>query len=249
MTDLPTDVKYSYIDVTRSISINEDVLVDSNKNLHCNEIRCAKLYTDELHGTANEQTTRSFDATTASSMREVDTNVFVTGASNHCTGFGSFAVGGEHNEVQGKYSSILGGRENELDGNYSVILGGKGHQCLGNHSTCAGVNSVTEHDFSFILNTDLDHQAFTTNDQQCVLNASNGTYVRLPLSDTIRTDHVREGMACFVWDDVSKSICLKTKQNNILYKTTLPTVKHEIGVELNVTNEKIDVAMNNPDKA
>lgn len=253
MTDIPTDVKYSFVDVTRSISINENVLVDSNKNLYCNEIRCGKLYTDELHTSTDDgATTRSFDPTPeakGSSVREVETNAYVMGVSNHCTGYGSSILGGEHNEIQGKYSSILGGRENEVDGHYSTVVGGKGHQCLGNHSACFGVNSVVQHDFSIVLNTDNDKQAFTTDHRQCVLSASNGTYIRLPSSNAIRTDHVAEGMACFVWDDSTKSVCMKTKQNDILYKTSLLTSKHEIEVGLSTDNDSVKVAIKNPDQS
>jgi len=242
MTDIPTDVKYSYVDVTQNISINEDVFVDSLKNVHCNEIRCTKLFTDEVHVLTEVEsmprTSRSFNP--AANEAEFTTN--------HCTGTESLTLGGEFNEVQGNYSSILGGKENEVSGNYSTVIGGMNHQCIGDFSVCMGVNSVAQHDYSFVLNTDVRNQAVTTDSNQCILNATQGVFFRIPECDAVRTDHVSEGMACFVWDKSSKRICVKTKQNNVLYKACLPTIQNEIEVEMNVDSfDRVFTTIKNPD--
>jgi hypothetical protein len=245
MSDIPTDVRHSYIDVTENVSINEDVLVDKLKNVYCNDIHCSKLYVDEIH--TNDSMDRSFEVPVQSVIQEVEPNSFVMGMNNHCVGVGSTIIGGEDNEVDGNYTSIVGGKENEVHGNFSMVLGGMDHQCISNHSMCMGVKGVAQHDFSLVFNTDNRNQASTTNTKQCIFNAMNGTYFRLPTSDTVRTDHVSEGMACLVWDPATESVCVKTKQNNILYRSSFQTKRHEIEVDLVTSEDSVSLKLNNPD--
>ena len=249
MTEIPADVRHSHVDVNENISVRESVVIDSLKNVFCNDIRCSKLYVDEIH-TTNETNTaeRSFDIREKSTINDIESDRFVVGLSNHCFGHGSVTLGGEYNEVHGRYSSILGGRENEVTGSFSTAVGGMDHQCVGNYSTCLGVKSIAQHDFALVLNTDNLNQATTTNDNQCIINAVNGTFLRLPVNDRVRTDHVPEGMACFVWDPITESVCIKTKQKNVFYSSRLPTQRNELEIDLNVVDDTISVTLNNPDE-
>jgi len=245
MSDIPTDVRHSYIDVTENISINEDIFVDKSKNVHCNDIRCNKLFVEEIHTDSTLE--RSFEVPVQNVIQEVEPNSFVMGINNHCSGTGSIILGGEDSEVQGNYTTLLGGKENEINGNFSTVIGGMDHQCMSNFSTCMGVKGVAQHDFSLVFNTDNRNQASTTNTKQCIFNALHGTFFHLPKSDSVRTDHVSEGMACFVWDPVTERVCIKTKQNNTMYRSTFQTERHEIEVDLTTNNDQISVNLNNPD--
>ena len=129
----------------------------------------------------------------------------------------------------------------------SIVLGGKFNQCMGNSSTCMGVNSIVQHDNSFVWNSDPTENISTTNSKQMVLNAVNGVFFKLAKCNEIRTDHVPDGFACFCWDPIEKRICIKTKQDGTLYNSRLSTEPHEIGVLFNVNGDKIEIGLTNPD--
>ena len=55
---------------------------------------------------------------------------------------------------------------------------------------------------------------------------------KLADSSSIKTHMVPEGYACWCWDTARNTICLKTKQNSVMYKTNLETLVHEIKVNI-----------------
>jgi len=250
MTDIPTDARFSYLDITESLSINETICIDNKRNVNCNELRCNRIITNEI---LNTQEDRSFNPTQFEPsmndyLKQSGNNCFTLGTgSNHCDGKNSTVLGGDYNESFGSYSTIIGGKENENNGNYSIVLGGKFNQCFGNFSACFGVNGVAQHDNTFIWNSDEKESISTTNVQQCLINAVNGVFMKLPKSNMIRTDHVPDGFMCFCWDPIDERICMKTKQNGTLYISQLATLPHEISVQMQLNGGNIEINLTNPD--
>lgn len=166
---------------------------------------------------------------------EMGTSEIITsliGEDNHRDDETSLIMGGKFNHISGTNSLCIGGEGNEIQGNNSLILSGQDNQVFGDNSAVFGTNCIAVHDNTFIFNGSDENVAKSSAPSQCVLGADNGTMFKLPLSSMIKTNMIDEGFACMCWDPLSKTICVKTKQENILYKTNLPTMVHEIKVEI-----------------
>ena len=153
------------------------------------------------------------------------------------------------NESTGVYSSTLGGRYNECSGDNSVTLGGSENKTYGTNSITMGVNTLCNHDNSFLFNSSEDDELMSTNDKQFMIGCDNGTIFKLPKSNEIQTHHIPEGFACWCWDPKLKTVIMKTKQDNEMYKTTVPTDTNQIKINLNPLkrNSGISLGLINPD--
>ena len=231
MTEILTDVKYSHLDITHSLSFNEQVVLDHERTLRVEDIYCNNLYYQNL--TNKEELPQGFDF----QPREFEAQQSST------------VIGGEHNECEGENSVIIGGTNNENLGASSVVLGGSDNQCVGSFTTTMGVNSVAKHDHTLVWNSDTSNNLCTTNTHQIMMNPLNGLHFRLPPSDTVWNEHLTEGMACFCWDPLLKQVCMKTKQGGSYYKSTLPTPTHELTIDLLVVDERVELTLVNPDRS
>jgi|TARA_B110000261_G_scaffold163680_1_gene210395 hypothetical protein len=231
MTEILTDVKYSHIDITHSLSFNEQIVLDREHNLRVEDIYCNNIYYQRLINNEEDVVTKGFD---------FQPRLFEAQQS-------STVIGGEHNECEGENSVIIGGTNNENLGASSVVLGGSDNQCVGSFTTTMGVNSVAKHDHTLVWNSDTSNNLCTTNTHQIMMNPLNGLHFRLPRSDTVWNEHLTEGMACFCWDPLLKQVCMKTKQGGSYYKSTFPTPTHEMTIDLLVVDERVKLTLVNPD--
>ena len=229
MTELITDAKYSHVDLTHTLSINEHIVLDHDKNLNVNDIVCDRLFYQQLLSLEDAQPQdRGFipDESAMSRLSQPDDT---------------------HNECEGQHSITVGGFNNEVYGDASAAIGGCDNQCVGHYTTTMGVNSVAKHDNCFVWNSDKGTNVCTTNTNQLVLNPINGMHFRLPLSNTVLNEHLTNGFACFCWDPVASQMCVKTKQNDVVYKCNLHSAVNELTVQMNVVDDHIKLNLTNPD--
>lgn len=209
--------------------MNENVVLDAERNINANDIVCNRLYYQQLLSSTlledTETLSREFAPVADASLHTDET----------------------HNECDGLHSVVLGGFNNEVSGDASVVVGGADNQCVGNFTTTMGVNSVAKHDYSMVWNSDKGINVCTTNTNQLMLNPTNGMHFRLPMSHSVRDDHMLDGFACFCWDSDVNQVCMKTKQNNVMYKCSLPSQVQEIAIQLQVVDDDIKLNLSNPD--
>lgn len=239
MTDIPTDAKLTVLELTQSLYSNDHLILDSNRNLVCNNVTCSKLICDQIINAVD-----AAESTTSRNLPNQPVGI-PNGIARHLETIDASSL----NECHGEHSRILAGSVNEVQGSNSAILAGSDNQCYGNHSVCAGVNAVAEHDHSFVWNSDPFHFTNTTQNQQFVVNARNGFFFRLPPSQTVWNEHLQDGMACLCWDHHAKSLCLKTNQNGHFYKSFFPTQSNEIAIALQANNSSnaVSLSLHNPD--
>lgn len=253
MSELLTDAKYSLLDISDSLYINNSLTIDKNKTLFVNEIHCNSVFYSYLKQVTEDETeiggaSRGFDfkktESGTTSGLQMDNGILLSiQGINNISYNDSVTIGGNQNEANGKFSTCIGGNDNEATGSCSVILGGSDNQSIGENSITCGKNSICIHDTSFMFNSS-EESLKSTMDSQFIVGAEQGLMFQLPLSTTIRTDTVIEGFAIWCWDKNTESLCLKTKQNNTLYKTNLTTLTHEITVTVDIDGK---VRLNNPD--
>lgn len=230
MSDILSDAAFTNVEITKNIIFKDDVLVDGNRNVFANVITCNLLKYTNLEHTEGTTTTRG--ATTGFG------NFTFTQFQQEQGGFENPktiepTLGGHLNEASGEHSVAIGGQYNESTGSDSITLGGRENQAIGDSSIALGVASIASHDNTLVWNSDADTPVESTGTGQCVIGCENGMFFKLPKSRDIKTHIVPEGFACWCWDDTINSLCLKTKQNNILYKTNMRTLEHEIQVKIN----------------
>lgn len=242
--EIVSDSKLSLLELTNRLYMNDSLVLDSNVNLHCNYIYASKVFCDELLNKTDELNLQSDSQ--ARAVFSAPTSQALDPPPPHASPLDGFL-----NECHDSdCSAILAGTANEINScNNSIILAGTDNQCYGNRSVCAGVQAVAEHDNTFVWNSDPFRFVSSTNKQQFVVHASNGLLFHLPLSQSIWTEHLDNGMACFCWDSSSRSVVLKTKQHDVVYKSYLLTQPHEIQTTLSVDSERdhVSVHLLNPD--
>lgn len=256
MSEILTDARYSIVDVAEQLYVNNTLVLDSNNTLYIDKIFANIInynYLSVMEDNAGTNTevntaqtviesggTRSFFAGNAPTFGTSAPNatdrmvsefrdllLSVQGI-NNITYNDAVIVGGMQNEALGQHSVCIGGDGNEANGSRSVVLGGTENHTIGINSVACGLNSIAVHDNTFVFGTNDRQGTTTTTDSQFVVNATNGLMFKLPKSSTVRTDHIHEGFGVWCWDDAANTLCLKTKQNNTTYKSTIPTLTHEI---------------------
>lgn len=158
---------------------------------------------------------------------------------------GSITIGGELNECIGENSAIVSGKYNEVSGNESLVLSGIENFVQGNNSIAGGINSKIIHNNTFIWNNNNNDTIQSLNDSQFIINSMNGTMIHLPLSTNIGFNTIQEGCACWCWDNEKKMICIKTVQQNQMYKSFLYTQEENIKVNVNIDNDNVKLLLIN----
>lgn len=231
---IPSDACFTNIEVTQNIICNDQVLVDLHRNiLAANVVECSTLRYRNLEVIDGSSDTRSL-FTPQPQLLSVPQDPFIDrlqGEDNvYEEEIGSVVVGGQFNEASGEYAVCVGGKYNECAGKDAVVVGGQENQARGECSVSMGVSAIAAHDRTFVWNADDNVPAETTADGQFVVGGN--LLFKLPDSVSIKTHMVPDGYACWCWDSVRNTLCLKTKQNNVFYKTTLDTLVHEIQVNI-----------------
>ena len=243
MSEILTDARYSIVDVAEQLYVNNNLVVDSDHTLYIDKIFANIInynYLSVMEDTAGSGGTRSFfagntptfgtsapNATDGLVSEFRDLLLSVQGI-NNITYNDAVIVGGMQNEALGQHSVCIGGDGNEANGSRSVVLGGTENHTIGINSVACGLNAIAVHDNTFVFGTNDRQGTTTTAESQFVVNAANGLMFKLPKSSTVRTDHIHEGFGVWCWDEAANTLCLKTKQNNTTYKSTIPTLTHEI---------------------
>ena len=245
MSEILSDAAFTNVEITKNIIFRDNVLIDSNRNIHANVIECNTLSCKNFDIPNSIVTnSRGIDSTSGSSSHHLF-ETFQGDQNISSEEVGALVVGGQFNESSGEYSVCIGGRYNESVGNESITVGGRENQSTGDCSVSMGASSVALHDNTFVWNANTDYPIETTMSKQCMIGCDNGLFFKLPLSRNIKTHLVPEGFACWCWDDQLNTLCLKTKQNNTLYKTNLNTLVHEISVNVSPTTGSVQLI--NPD--
>lgn len=243
-----TDACFTNIEVTKNIICNDQVLVDTNRNIlganvvECNTLRYRNLEVSDGTESAARDLFPTFTTT-------VDTDTMllerVQGDQNvYSEEIGALTLGGQLNEASGEYAVCVGGRYNECAGTDAVVVGGRENQATGECSISMGMSAMATHDRSFVWNANIETPAETTSEGQFMVGADMFLF-KLPNSTDIKTHMVPEGYACWCWDTARNTLCLKTKQQNMFYKTHLETLVHEIQVKIDP--ETGNVILVNPD--
>lgn len=236
---IPTDACFTNIEVTQNIICNDQVLVDLHRNiLAANVVECRTLRYRNLEVIDGLAETRDlFTVMPQQQILSVPQDPFIErlqGEDNvYEEEIGSVVVGGQFNEASGEYSVCVGGKYNECAGKDAVVVGGQENQARGECSVSMGVSAIATHDRTFVWNADNDVPAETTADNQFMVGGP--LLFKLPDSVSIKTHMVPDGYACWCWDSARNTLCLKTKQTNVFYKTTLDTLVHEIQVNIDET--------------
>lgn len=257
MSGVLSDAAFTAVEITENLYFRQKILVDSHRNVHANVMYCNTLVYNNLeHASGGIIATpnnlrgfvgSAFDVYDPSMEgRKVDMFEKIQGDQNvHSEEIGAIALGGQFNEASGEYAMCLGGKYNEASGGQSVSLGGLENQAVGECSVAMGVTSIALHDHCLVWNSNPDTPVETTHSKQVVIGCDNGLFFKLPNSTTIKTHIVPDGFACWCWDHENATLCLKTKQNNVLYKTLLPSLVHDIKVQISPSDGK--VVLVNPD--
>lgn len=249
-----TDACFTNLEVTKNIICNDKVLIDPDRNIlganvvECNTLRYRNLEVSDSSASANRDLF-SFPVLSSSSQQAtVSTNYDMLlerlqGDQNvYSEEIGAVTLGGRFNEASGEYAVCVGGHYNECAGTDAVVVGGRENQSNGECSVAMGVSAMATHDRSFVWNANDDSPAETTSEGQFMIGAD--LLFKLPDSTTIKTHMVPEGYACWCWDTARNTLCLKTKQQNVFYKTNLDTLVHEIQVKI---DDNLNVTLVNPD--
>jgi hypothetical protein len=256
MSEILTDAKFTIVEATEGLYVNNSLIVDRYSTIRINALNANVIYYNHLvqNPSSNSIGSISFDRSfqpqsSSSSLQpplpeNTEWLLSLQGV-NNISYTDSVTVGGIQNEASGEHSVCVGGNGNETSGVCSIVLGGSDNRTVGDHSIACGTNSIAVHENTFVFNSS-EQPVQTTTDSQFLINATKGMFFKIPVSSTIRTDHVSEGFAVWCWDDRANTLCLKTKQNNTLYKTSLPTLKHEIQV---VIDGEGFVNLINPDRS
>ena len=239
MAEILTDAKFNIMDITDNLYINGVKTIDKDRILYINEIYANKINYTFLENSDSKENTVTTNSSFGTSQ---DTILLSIQGINNISYTNSVTIGGEFNEAISENSTCIGGKGNEANGMASTTLGGTENQSIGLNSVSCGKNAISAHDNTFVFNSS-DTATQSSNVSQFVVGADNGLLFKLPYSSTIHTHEIPNGFAIWCWDKASKNLCLKTKQNNIFYKTDLPTNTHEIKVSISTEG----VILTNPD--
>lgn len=259
MACILSDAAFTTVEITDNLYFRKELLVDENRNIHANVVHCNTLMYTNL---------AQSNGVSSTPIMSMDRDLFVAGTNPspqtllapshmelldklqgdqnvHSEEVGAVVIGGQFNEASGAYSTCVGGQYNEASGHQSICMGGVENQAVGECATAMGVTSTAMHDNTFVWNGNADQPLETTATKQCMIGCDNGLFFKLPKSTDIKTHLVPDGFACWCWDEAHKTLCLKTKQANTLYKTLLPTLVHEIQVGIDPSTGTVQLI--NPD--
>lgn len=252
MSDILHDAAFTTVEITKQLVFNNKVFLDENLNVHVN-----KVFADEIvsktftipDGTVYTNTQdRDFSLPMEKNDPLLNGLIQVIEGTNNTSNDTSVAIGGYLNESLGEYSGTFAGRYNESTGRNSVALGGTDNQSTGTNTVACGQMSVAKHDNTFVWNAG-DAPCETTMPSQFMVGSDKGMFFKLPNTTDIPTHLLPEGYSVWCWEESTNKLCLKTKRNNMTYKTYLPSEKSEIQIDISVSSDGNITGVNllNPD--
>ena len=235
MAEILTDAAFTNLEITESLYFRDKTFIDKERNINAKTVTCDFLSCKNIHiqdgvvdnpgSFLNLPNDRGFELNPEPTIHNTD-----------------------FNEPLGQHSSCVGGMYNEAIGDASVTIAGTENQALGENAIAMGTSSIAKHSNSFVWNPNKSTPLESTKDSQCVLGSDGGMLFKLPKSSDIQTHMVPEGFACWCWDDKHKTLMLKTKQGNTMYKSSLETLENELTVGLSAVNDRVEFTLNNPDE-
>ena len=236
MAEILTDAAFTNLEITENLYFRDKTFIDKERNINAKTVTCDFLSCKNIHiqdGVVDNPNT--FLNLPNNNNRELDTE-FVPSPNP------------DFNESLGQHSYCVGGMYNEAVGEASVTIAGTENQALGENAVAMGTAAIAKHSNSFVWNSNKSVPLESTKDAQCVLGSEGGMLFKLPKSSDIQTHMVPEGFACWCWDDTRKTLMLKTKQGNTMYKSSLDTLENELTVGLSAVNDRVEFTLNNPDE-
>ena len=253
MCDILHDAAFTTVEITKQLVFNNKIFLDENLNIHVN-----KVYADEIvsktftvpDGTVYSRTDRnfSFEQPVEHAGDALNGVIRVIEGTNNTSNDTSVTIGGYLNESLGEYAGCFAGKYNESTGENGVTVGGTDNQSTGKNAVACGQLSVAKHDNTFVWNAG-ESQCETTMPSQFMVGSDNGMFFKLPNTTNIPVNLLPEGYSVWCWEESTNKLCLKTKRNNITYKTYLPSEKSEIQIDISVSQDGNITGVNllNPD--
>ena len=240
--DILTDAAFTNVEITGNLIFRDRTFIDKDMNINAKTVRCDYIECRNIH---------ILDAVVNDPLNFLNNNNNNTTTTTTTREFPKITDPLSTNEAPGKDAACLGGTYNEALGDRSVTVGGSENQAAGDSAIAMGSAAFATHAHTLVWNTDPDQPLETTADKQCMLASSGGLFFKLPLSSDVKTHQVPEGFACWCWDAERRTVALKTKQQNVFYKTRLETLEHEIAVRISdnqdENNGDIRLVIQNPD--
>lgn len=234
--EILTDAAFTNVEITGDLIFRDRTFIDRDRNLNANTIRCDFLRCRNIE---------ILDAVVGDPLNFLNLN-----AENRSIDRGIVAQETTTtNEALGENAACLGGSYNEALGNNAVTLGGEENQAAGASSMAAGRAAFAKHDHSWVWNTTGETPLESTAPKQCMFASDGGMFFKLPRATEVQTHMMPEGFACWCWDPTTQTVVLKTKQNNIMYKTQMDTMQNELSVSVtpDETTGTVQIRLNNPD--
>lgn len=233
MSDILTDAAFTSVEITDSLFFRDRAFIDRDMNIHANTVHCDFIRCRNIH-IEDAVVNDPGNFLKSAPVQETAVVLGKTTDTNEATGPSAACLGGDYNEAIGARAVTVAGQENMAYGSDAIAM---------------GVGAFAKHDQTFVWNTDPDRPLETTREKQCMFGSDGGMFFKLPLSSDIHTHMMPEGFACWCWDAEKKTVALKTKQENVLYKTNLDTLEHEVRVSLSTTNDQVKLTLHNPDSS
>jgi hypothetical protein len=235
MSDILTDAAFSNLEVTENLFFRNRNFIDQDMNVHANTIHCDFIRCRNIH---IEDAVVNDPSNFLNRSRDIQQQRVVSDVSET-----------SRNDASGEHAACLGGTFNEALGDRSVTVAGQENMATGSDAIAMGVAAFAKHDQTLVWNTNPEQPLETTRDKQCMLASDGGMFFKLPLSTDVQTHMMPEGFACWCWDAEKRTVALKTKQQNVLYKTHLDTLEHELRVSLLDPDDAngVRLVLHNPD--
>lgn len=234
MSEILTDAAFTNVEITDSLIFRDKTFIDNERNINAKVVTCDTLSCKNIH-IENGVVNNAEEFLNLSSNRGNFGEIFE-------------AKPTDFNEPLGAYATCVGGKYNEAVGESSITLGGTENQALGQNAVAMGVSAIARHSNSLVWNPNQTVPLESTKESQCVLGSEGGLLFKLPKSSEIQTHMVPEGFACWCWDEKRNTLMLKTKQKNMMYKSSLDTMENELSVSLSAVNDRVEFTLNNPDE-
>jgi hypothetical protein len=231
MSDILTDAAFTNVEITENLFFRDRTFIDKDMNINAKTVKCDYIECRNIH---IKDAVVNDPSTFLNLTRELPpTDLVVIKSTNEASGEDAVCLGGVYNEALGERSVTVGGSENQAAGGSAIAMGSA---------------AFASHAHTLVWNTDPDQPLETSADKQCMLASDGGLFFKLPLSSDVKTHQMPEGFACWCWDAERGTVALKTKQKNVLYKTRLETLEHEIAVSiLRADDGEVRVLIQNPD--
>lgn len=233
--EILTDAAFTSVEITDRLIFRDETFIDSERNINAKTVHCDFLSCRNIH---------IEDAV----VNDPETFLNLGSSNNRSVVIEPMLKKDDFNEPLGDHAACVGGRYNEALGADSVTIGGQENQASGDSSIAMGRSAFAKHDNTLVFNTVGEQPVESTAARQCVFASDGGMLFKLPKSHDIQTHMVPEGYACWCWDPVAKQVIMKTKQDNVFYKTFLEETKvNEVGVSLETEGDTVRLNVNNPD--